>query len=42
MSAEEAIMNNEFGGVTLNYYAIHGEEDKKDPLNPNMEEILFE
>lgn len=40
--AEQNIIDDEFGGVSLVYRAIHGEEDKKDPLNPLMEEILFD
>lgn len=30
----QLILNDEFGGLTLMYAAVHGEEDKKNALNP--------
>lgn len=38
----EIIASDEFGGISLIYRAIHGEEDKKDPLNPADQENLVE
>lgn len=32
ISAEQNIYDSEFGGITLNYLAIHGNEDKVNPL----------
>lgn len=34
LGASQLIINDEFAGITLMYSAIHGEEDKKDMLNP--------
>jgi hypothetical protein len=31
------LINEEFAGLSLNYVAIHGEEDKKGMLNPRSE-----
>lgn len=42
LGAEQGVLNSEFGGLTLTYYAIHGEEDKKNPLNPADAELLFD
>lgn len=36
--ATQAVVNNEFAGLTLMYLAIHGEEDKKFMLNPADDE----
>ena len=35
-------VSDEFGGVCLMYLAIHGEEDKINPLNPASEESIIE
>lgn len=40
LSADQMILTNEFAGICLRYVAIHGEEDKKDPINPIDEELL--
>lgn len=34
--------NDEFGGLTVFYNVIHGEEDKKHPINPADEEDIIE
>lgn len=34
LGANQIILTDEFGGLCLMYSAIHGEEDKKKPLNP--------
>lgn len=34
LGCSQLLLNDEFAGVTLNYAAIHGEEDKKGMLNP--------
>ena len=34
LGANQLILNDEFAGVSLLYQAIHGEEDKKNMLNP--------
>ena len=34
LGANQLILNDEFAGVSLMYQAIHGEEDKKNMLNP--------
>lgn len=33
--------NDDFAGITLVYEAIHGEEDKTHPLNPQDEELIY-
>ena len=35
LGANQLLLNEEFGGVSLMYQAIHGEEDKKGMLNPD-------
>ena len=40
VGANQLILNDEFAGLCLMYQAIHGEEDKKHPLNPNDEQRL--
>lgn len=42
LGASQLILNEEFGGLTLMYSAIHGEEDKKNMLNPADEERFLE
>ena len=34
LGANQLVLNDEFAGVSLMYQAIHGEEDKKNMLNP--------
>ena len=34
LGCNQILINEEFGGISLNYAAIHGEEDKKGMLNP--------
>lgn len=34
MGATQMVINDEFAGISLMYAAIHGEEDKKNMLNP--------
>lgn len=41
VSARQITLGDEFAGLSLIYRAIHGEEDKKNPLNPADEELLF-
>ena len=38
ISGNKIIINEEFAGFTLMYAAIHGDEDKKNPLTPYEEE----
>ena len=33
--------NDDFAGITLVYEAIHGEEDKTHPLNPQDKELIY-
>lgn len=40
-SATQIILTDEFAGINLTYVAIHGEEDKKNMLNP-QEQIEYE
>ena len=40
VGCNQLLLNEEFAGVSLIYAAIHGEEDKKDMLNP-MDEAEF-
>ena len=42
LGASQIVLTDEFAGICLIYQAIHGEEDKKNPLNPNNEENLVE
>ena len=37
LGCTQLLLNEEFAGVSLNYAAIHGEEDKKGMLNPREE-----
>lgn len=37
LGASQIILNNEFGGLTLMYDAIHGEDDKKHHPNPEID-----
>ena len=41
LGADQTVINEEYGGITLMYSAIHGDEDKKGMLNP-MEDADFE
>lgn len=34
ISAKKLTLNDEFGGISIRYAAIHGDEDKRDPLTP--------
>ena len=38
LGANQLILNDEFAGLTLIYSAIHGEDDKKNMLNPNQQQ----
>lgn len=38
LTANRNVINNEYAGITLKYWAVHGEEDKKKMLNPADEE----
>ena len=38
LGANQMILTDEYAGLCLMYSAIHGEEDKKDMLNPKDEE----
>lgn len=40
--ASQQNWNDEFGGLTLFYNVIHGEEDKKFPLNPAEEKDIID
>ena len=40
LKANELIVNDEFAGLTVHYYVVHGEEDKKGQLNPANDEIF--
>lgn len=40
LGANQIILNDEFAGLSLMYQAIHGDEDKKDMLNPEDQEEL--
>ena len=40
INASQEIISDEYAGICLMYLAIHGEEDKKDALNPMEEEDL--
>jgi hypothetical protein len=35
LGANQLLLNEEFGGISLMYQTIHGEEDKKGMLNPD-------
>lgn len=41
LGANQLILNDEFAGFTLMYQAVHGDEDKKNMLNP-IEQEKFE
>ena len=38
LGASQIILNDEFGGLSLMYSVIHGEEDKVNALNPKKDE----
>lgn len=40
MGANQLILNENYAGICLMYNAIHGEEDKKKPLNPVEEKDI--
>ena len=40
--AERVVFDDEYAGICLYYYAIHGDEDKHSPLNPNDAQSLIE
>ena len=42
LGANQLVINDEFAGVSLMYQAIHGEEDKKNALNPKDWENIEE
>ena len=42
MGANQLILNENYAGICLMYSAIHGEEDKKKPLNPAEEKDIEE
>ena len=42
MGANQIVLNDEFAGLSLMYQAINGEEDKRKPLNPEQEMMLFD
>lgn len=41
LGANQVILTEEFAGLCLMYSAVHGEEDKKDTLNPDDEPDLI-
>ena len=42
LGANQMILTDEYAGLCLMYQAIHGEEDKKEPLNPADEDAMIE
>lgn len=42
LGANQMILTDEYAGLCLMYQAVHGEEDKKNPLNPASEEAMIE
>lgn len=40
--AERVVFDDEYAGICLYYNAIHGDEDKRSPLNPNDAQSLIE
>lgn len=40
IGASQISIGNEFGGVSLIFRAVHGEEDKINPLNPADKKVL--
>ena len=42
LGANQLPLNDEFAGISLMYQAIHGEEDKKDSLNPKDQKDIEE
>ena len=38
LGANQMILNDEYAGLCLQYYAIHGEEDKKNMVSPQQQE----
>ena len=42
LGANQMILTDEFAGLCLMYSVVHGEEDKKNPLNPTDEELIVE
>ena len=41
LGASQMILTDEYAGLCLMYQAIHGDEDKKNPLNPADEEDMI-
>jgi hypothetical protein len=41
LGATQLILTDEYAGLCLMYQAIHGEEDKKNPVNPIDEEDMI-
>ena len=41
LGANQIVLTDEFAGLCLMYSAVHGDEDKKDALNPNDEPDLL-
>ena len=42
LGANQLLLNEEFGGISLMYQTIHGEEDKKGMLNPDDNQAYIE
>nr|DAJ96827.1 MAG TPA: hypothetical protein [Caudoviricetes sp.] len=41
LGGKRLIINDEFSGFSIDYAAIHGNEDKINALSPEEEKILF-
>ena len=42
LGASQIILTNEYAGLCLMYQVVHGEEDKKNTLNPDKNQQLIE
>ena len=42
LGANQIILTDEFSGLCLMYQAVHGEDDKKNTLNPADEEDILD
>ena len=40
MGANQLLLNDEFAGLSVMYKVVHGEEDKKDALNPKTQQDI--
>jgi hypothetical protein len=40
MGANQLILNDEFAGLSVMYKVVHGEEDKKNALNPKTQQDI--